>query len=557
MDNGEKQSWFKKKTFRISLAILGLLAVVAVVLFNQQISHLLELIGSRAATNKTIFFNDWYAGEHQGTMVDERGFLVLRNPKTSDKSVAIFVDDATYGKIQSEVSRFQGDIIRDTGMDAEIVVGNWTNASAVKNIIRDKYNTNGLVGAILVGDIPSAYFEYQNSGATLTDWYLQDLSTQFVDTDGDGKFEREYYMHETDITHREIWTSRIKPPVSGDAGIALLKDYFNRNHAFRAGELSYDKKMLFFNSPLINHKDDDIADVTQSEYMDLVRSIDDFTGFYSSDSSVDYVYDQDLQAQKDEYLDKLANNSYEFVFVNIHGDVTRQWLGGDVNVYANEIRDAQPNTFFVELASCSNGKFTDADYFAGTWLFSGKTLVVAANTEVSFLPGQDKVNFLNALRPLRLGVPFGQQLINDNGFLVRHLFGDPTLQLRAKPQQNIPKIEVSQKGIDFGTINKGEDRVVSIRFSNKGNRKLTVEKYVMYESVDSKPIDGDWGFVTYLSGGETWGPIEVPVGDSVDVPFTLKFPANIPGNEYTAIQVLLTNDPNMPYLELTFKGVAT
>ena len=41
--------WFRTKWFKVTLTALGVIAVILVVLFNRQISDLLNLFGSRAA----------------------------------------------------------------------------------------------------------------------------------------------------------------------------------------------------------------------------------------------------------------------------------------------------------------------------------------------------------------------------------------------------------------------------------------------------------------------------------------------------------------------------
>ena len=49
-----KVYWWRSRAFRISLAIFVGLAVIAVVLFNQQIGNLLKSFGSKAANEQTI-----------------------------------------------------------------------------------------------------------------------------------------------------------------------------------------------------------------------------------------------------------------------------------------------------------------------------------------------------------------------------------------------------------------------------------------------------------------------------------------------------------------------
>ena len=50
--------WFKAKWFKITLTVLGVMAVVLVVLFSQQIGNLLKFFGSKAAVQTSTFVLD-------------------------------------------------------------------------------------------------------------------------------------------------------------------------------------------------------------------------------------------------------------------------------------------------------------------------------------------------------------------------------------------------------------------------------------------------------------------------------------------------------------------
>ena len=470
------------------------------------------------------------------------------------KSVAVFVDSNTHAGLEAEIERYKADIANDLKSEVCVFVGNWSDIREIKGILTDKYRNDGLIGAVLIGDIPTAYFEYRNAGAMPSDWYFQDLSDKFVDSDGDGRFEREYYLNETDITMREIWTGRIKPPVGGAEGIVLLRRYFDRNHAYRTGGPGYDRKMLYFGSIAVNQDG-----MGREEYDNRVSEIGRYMGLYDSDSQVDSVYDEELEIQKEQYLSGLSKR-YDFVFVNVHGSATTQWLGGSTSVFHQEIVDARPEGLFSVLASCSNGDFTQENYLAGWYLFSGESLAVMGNSVVTMLVGATSVDFLGDYVPLGLGVTFGSMCKNDRSFLVTHLFGDPTLSLRSRPAGSLPRLSLSESNLEFGDVKRGAKPRKNVIFTNNGETPLTIDFKKGRSSIDGEWVHlGYWDVFYYKDPdtGSTFRAFEVAPGQSKIVPFVFYPRADAPAGRYSMIMLFQTNDPENAYptIELVGKGI--
>ena len=472
---------------------------------------------------------------------------------STKRSVAIFVDTATYSSLKDKIERLGADISRDLKAKVFVFSDNWESIGRIKEMLVEKYNQDGLIGSVLIGAIPTAYFEYQNAGSTPSDWYFQDLSDKFVDADGDGKFEKEHYLNETDITMRDIWTGRLKPPVGGSEGIELLRQYFDRNHDYRTGALGYDRKMLYFGSIAINQNG-----MSEADYDNLVNQIDDYTALYDSDEQVHRVYDSDMEVQKQQYLSSLSG-SYDFVFVNIHGSPTTQWLGGSTSIYHHEIIDARPQALFTNLASCSNGDFTQDNYLAGWYLFSSKSLAVVANSVVTMLVGAISVEFLQDYIPLGLGATFGSMCKNDRSYLVTNLLGDPTLSLRPKPSGNLPELLLSKTHVDFGDVHRGAKPAENLLFENKGKSLLKVA----YKKARFS-IDGEWAQLGYWDvfyyqdpdTGSKFRRFEVGPGQSKTVPFSFYPRSEAPTGRYSMIILFQTNDPANPYLSIRLSGTA-
>jgi len=374
-----------------------------------------------------------------------------------------------------------------------------------------------------------------------------------VDSDGDGKFEREFYSMETDITLRDIWAGRIKPPVGGDEGIMLLKRYLDRNHQYRTGQLTYRQRMLYFGSIAINQ-----SGMTQSDYENLVAQIDTYTGLYESDDDIHAVYHEDLETQKQLYLAELSN-SYEFVFVNSHGSVTTQWLGDSTSVYSSEMIQARPKSLLSIMASCSNGDFTQDYYLAGWYLFSGESLAVMANSTVAMAVGGTTIEFLRDYIPLGVGVTFGEMYKNDLSGLTFHLFGDPTLTLRPKPTDNVPELALDKCQLDFGRTLAGTKPRQHIVFSNNGEETLKVSFKKGRFSIDGEAVNPGYWDVFYYQHPDTgalFRALEIPAGDSRAVPFVFYPRSDGPVGKYTMTMLFQTNAPQAPYVRISLMGDA-
>lgn len=472
---------------------------------------------------------------------------------TRSASVAIIVDHTTYNNLAPEIDRLAHDITNDLDVDVFIYPDTWQDIFQVRQVLTERYHRSGLVGSILIGDVPTAYFEFKNSGATPTDWYYQDLSDEFVDSDGDGKFEREFYALETDVTLRDIWAGRLKPPVGGGEGIMLLKRYLDNNHRYRTGQLTYRQKMLYFGSIALNQ-----SGMSQTDYENLVAQIDTYTGLYESDDDVNYIYHPDLETQKQLYLAELSN-SYEFVFVNIHGSVTTQWLGDSTSLYSSEMIQARPRSLLSIMSSCSNGDFTQDYYLAGWYLFSGETLAVMANSTVSMAVGGASVEFLKDFVPLGLGVTFGEMYRNDRSASAMHLFGDPTLTLRPIPTGDVPDLALDKSHLDFGSVPAGTKPRGHIIFTNNGSNTLRVIFKKGRFSIDGKEVNPGYWDVFYYQHPETgdlFREFEVPPGDFRLVPFVFYPRSDGPLGTYTMTMLFQTNAPQAPYVNINLRGDA-
>ncbi|HEY4476980.1 MAG TPA: hypothetical protein VJB69_03320 [Candidatus Paceibacterota bacterium] len=125
-------------------------------------------------------------------------------PATVVKStVLIFADETTYQQLTSEINRLAKDIEKDLGAKVDIKHANYTSPSEIRSIILDSYqNKKGLLGSILIGNIPTFYREDR---MFYTDWYYSELSNQ-CPLSVDGVFPKDFNCSTDDaIARRDVF----------------------------------------------------------------------------------------------------------------------------------------------------------------------------------------------------------------------------------------------------------------------------------------------------------------------------------------------------------------
>lgn len=419
------------------------------------------------------------------------------------KSVLIFVDELTYQHLTNELGRLADDIKSDISADVYIQHANHFDPVQIRNTIKDYYKNRGLLGSILIGDIPNIMIENAGGGfignvAFPSDAYYQDLDDDlWTDFNSNGFFDARIGLQPPAVIN-EVWSGRIKPTETGEEGIIQLRNYLDKNHAYRTSPPKPLKQLLYYNAVYEEDVVKGIESSTVEKWLD--NSLKNIAIYTSNDpnnpffnySYVDYVNFINLSTPEDEkedYLSKLSNTDYELVLTNIHGSPDSVYISSDdggIYITTEEIRDLQPRGLFYVMASCSTGRFTEQHYYAGELLFNGRGLGVYAYTEPVALAGYQTllaINFLMGYSPLRLGVTWGDIIKHDTTSVTIFL-GDPTLRLR--PQSKIIenlKWEVS--GPLVQDMKVGE-KVNIFRIKNLGPTPLFLSAISSYVSINGR-----------------------------------------------------------------------
>jgi len=323
----------------------------------------------------------------------------------------------------------------------------------------------------------------------------------------------------------EIWIGRIKAPISGTEGISLLKNYFDRNHQYRTGQIERERKMFVFHD--INRDADN--EKREQANQDIQRLVEE-TNLYNI-NNVDIII-SDENTNPNTYL-QMLKQPHEFVYANFHGTQTSHQIGPDI-IYGAEIKNTNPQAYFYYLWACSVGDYTKNEYMAGYYLFYGNGLAVIASTINVFGNIESGVN---DIFPLQFGVTFGDAFRFSNHLSSRTLLGDPTLKIRSRPTQN-PKISLQTEEIDFGDIPINTNKSYTLKIINSGEVPLKIDPSPIH-GISMFSLNGKRYEKILISG--TSGNDLIPSNSEGNLTITLA-PAD-KGN-YEGFITLFTNDPD-------------
>jgi hypothetical protein len=350
----------------------------------------------------------------------------------------------------------------------------------------------------------------------------------------------------------DIWVGRLKPTKEGAEGLDQLRQYLERNHAFRTGKLEFVRGMLIlddFSSEPISESE------SSAEAADIERLIHKIGLYRPQDTTQPEFMERPGKDVAD--LRQALQTPYELTYMNHHGTPTTQQYGQTM-LTAADIERIGPKSLFYFIWSCSNGDFTSADYVAGSYLFEGNGLAVFAPTVPVFGNIESGIPFLF---PLSLGATLGQAYQYANFLSPMVLLGDPTLSIR-QPVGDGPVVQLGQDQIDFGEVPvvEAKDGALplgsiddvssqSIEIKNAGRSPLVIS---MIPSFSHFLRDGQWE-TEWNSPLNFVFPDQIAAGESASLVFNLA--PSLPG-EYSGFVAFYTNDPRHTLVVVPFRGVA-
>ncbi|MBR7157095.1 MAG: HEAT repeat domain-containing protein [Bacteroidales bacterium] len=160
-----------------------------------------------------------------------------KGPKSS--TVAVVVDEVTYGKIKGAVDQYV-EAISLPDRKGVLVVDKWHNPNDIRAELKKMYENDCLEGAVFVGNIPipmvrdAQHFATAFKRSQKDDWFISSIPTDRFYDDFDLKFDYirqdsvkknlHYYSLRADSPQEinsDIYSARIKAPIDGNEHKAI------------------------------------------------------------------------------------------------------------------------------------------------------------------------------------------------------------------------------------------------------------------------------------------------------------------------------------------------
>ena len=341
---------------------------------------------------------------------NERGVYssqILSAPVTggSDNDlVVLLVDQQVYAGIASALAVYQTDL-QSEGWDVAVWQISGGTATDIRADLQNQYVSGSLAGAVAIGDIPTGWIE-NGYGEYPIDLYLMDMNGTWNDPDGDGLFNS--YSNAAP----EIWLGRLTPTfLTFGSQVELLNSYFAKNHGYRTGVLSLPNRALAYEEAFTG-----LTGALDNLYGDVTR-VNNPVGTNADDFKSELMY------------------GYEWVHLISHSSPWGSSFhtgappagGGTLNNF--EVPPLDPHAFFYLLNCCSNGRWTEVDNLANSYIWCDSYgLAVLAQTKVDYTN-----YFTEYYQQLSAGAVLGEafrvwlgsNMYNEDGGV---LLGDPTLK---------------------------------------------------------------------------------------------------------------------------------
>jgi hypothetical protein len=277
-----------------------------------------------------------------------------------DDLVLVFVNASLQPAIQAELDTYVADLSAE-GFGSKVIAVSGGRPADLRQVLQ-VHQDSGLVGGLMVGDLPVAWWEDGSRGEDYPlELFFTDLDGTFSDSDGDGKYDSHSGSRAPDIWIGRIHASRL----TYGSEEQLVRDLFHRNHDYRTGQLMIQHRGLVYNEVDWYPHDHGMS----SLYSDV-------TMFNDENTTTAYHYKGQLQL------------GYEFVHIIAHSSpwvhtfFLQNEVPGGGSVFNFEITALEPHGAFYFMNACICARYTEKDNLGNWYLFArpwGQAVIAATN----------------------------------------------------------------------------------------------------------------------------------------------------------------------------------
>jgi len=267
--------------------------------------------------------------------------------------IAIITDDNMYSTLINELAQLIQNL-QSEGYTIHPHTVSGGTPEDVKVLLQTLYYGNAIEGALLIGNIPVAWFEIADDFGSYgyadfpCDLFFMDLDGTWLDTMSTGN--NKYDGHTGNITP-EIYISRLYPSGLGTDSL-LLKNYFAKDNAFRHDTLLLTQRALVF-------VDDDWIPWAGWWAENVSLLYNDTLNYWDAETTRATVYRQKIDSVQS-WISVFAHSwpqGHQFAYNN----------GASYDFYyANEYTSQNPPANFYNFFACSFSRYTSSGNCGGS-----------------------------------------------------------------------------------------------------------------------------------------------------------------------------------------------
>ncbi len=251
-------------------------------------------------------------------------------PQDCDFDIVVVIQDTLSANLSTSLGVYQDDL---AAMGQKARIEYWTGGTVgdLKARLYDQVDSYAVEGALLVGDLPAAWYE-QTAFSTFEqfpcDLYLEDRNASWSDANSNGRFDAHTNLN------LAIYVSRL----TGSS--TQLVNYFAKNHAYRTTGSLVDVAAF-------NFIDDDWQPYAGTYGLEAIYSV------------VDVLSDLALTTRA-AYIAKMTSTGAEFVYQWIHSSPNALHVAGTGGGNISTAQIASNNFIgsFYNMFDCSACRFT-------------------------------------------------------------------------------------------------------------------------------------------------------------------------------------------------------